>query len=41
MAVVYATLIVKGAKTYAQVPASIKEQVKAVLVELDLAELAE
>lgn len=41
MAVVYATLIVKGLKTYAQVPEKIKEQVKEVLVALDCPELAE
>lgn len=41
MAVVYATLIVKGKKSYADVPDRIKEQVKAVLVDLDCPELAE
>lgn len=41
MAEVYATLIIKGAKTYAQVPAVIKPKVKAVLEALDLGELAE
>jgi len=41
MAVVYATLIVKGLKTFAQVPEKIKEQVKEVLVALDCPELAE
>lgn len=41
MAVVYATLIVKGKKTFAQVPERIKEQVKQVLVDLDCADLAE
>lgn len=41
MAVIYATLIVKGVKTFADVPARIKEQVKQVLVDLDLPELAE
>lgn len=40
MAVVYATLIVKGRKTYAEVPDRIREQVKAVLVDLDCADLA-
>lgn len=35
MAVVYASLIVKGKKTFADVPASIKEQVKEVLIDLD------
>ena len=41
MAVVYATLIVKGLKTFAQIPEKIKEQVKEVLVALDCPELAE
>lgn len=40
MAVVYATLIVKGKKTFNDVPATIREQVKEVLTDLDLAELA-
>lgn len=40
-AVVYATLIVKGKKTFAQVPDRIKEQVKQVLIDLDCADLAE
>lgn len=35
MAVIYATLIIKGVKTYAQVPAKIREQVKQVLIDLD------
>ena len=41
MAVVYAALIVKGKKTFAQVPDRIKEQVKQVLIDLDCADLAE
>jgi hypothetical protein len=41
MAVVYATLIIKGVKTIDDVPARIKEQVKAVLIDLDAPELAE
>ena len=41
MAVVYATLIVRGAKEFSEVPAKIKEQVKQVLIDLDCAELAE
>lgn len=41
MAIIYATLIVKGKKTFAEVPTRIKEQVKEVLVDLDLGELAE
>ena len=39
MAVVYATLIVKGVKTYAQVPAKLKDQVKQILIDLDLSDL--
>ena len=35
MVIIYATLIVKGAKSYADVPAKIKEQVKQVLVDLE------
>lgn len=41
MAVIYATLIVKGKKDFADVPVRIKEQVKQVLIDLDLSELAE
>lgn len=41
MAVVYATLIIRGAKEFSEVPAKIKEQVKQVLIDLDCAELAE
>lgn len=40
MAVIYATLIVKGKKNYADVPARIKEQVREVLIDLDCADLA-
>lgn len=40
MAVVYATLIVKGKKTFADVPEKIKEQVRQVLVDIDCGELA-
>lgn len=36
MAVIYATLIVKGVKTIDDVPAKIKEQVKQVLKELEV-----
>ena len=39
MAVIYATLIIKGVKTYAQVPARIREQVKQVLIDLDCGHL--
>lgn len=41
MAVVYATLIVKGLKVIADVPEKIREQVKSVLIALDCPELAE
>lgn len=41
MAVVYATLIIKGKKTFADVPDRIKEQVKQVLIDLDCGDLAE
>lgn len=41
MAVVYATLIIKGKKDFADVPARIKEQVKTVLIDLDCEDLAE
>lgn len=36
MAVVYATLIVKGKKTIDQVPALIREQVKEILADLEV-----
>lgn len=41
MAVVYATLIIKGKKTFAQVPEKLKAEVRDVLVTLDCAEMAE
>ena len=41
MAVVYATLIIKGRKTFADVPARLREQVKQILIDLDCGELAE
>lgn len=41
VAVVYATLIVKGKKTFAQVPEKLKEQVKEILIALDCPEMAE
>lgn len=41
MAIVYAVLIVKGKKTFADVPAKIQEQVKEVLIDMELPELAE
>ena len=41
MAVIYATLIIKGKKTFADVPDKIKDKVKEVLSALDCPELAE
>lgn len=41
MAVIYATLIVKGKKTIADVPERIREQVKGILIDLEVPELAE
>lgn len=40
MAIIYATLIIKDKKTFAQVPERIKPQVKQVLIDLDCEELA-
>jgi len=37
MAVVYATLIVKGKKTLNQVPAMLRDQVKEILTDLEVA----
>lgn len=41
MAIIYATLIIKGKKTFADVPEKIKDKVKEVLIDLDCSELAE
>jgi hypothetical protein len=41
MAVIYATLIIKGKKTFADVPEKIKDKVKEVLIDLDCPELVE
>lgn len=41
MAVIYATLIVKGKKTFEEVPEKIKDQVKEILIDLEVPELAE
>lgn len=41
MAVIYATLIVKGKKTINDVPAILKEQVKQILIDLEVPELAD
>lgn len=35
MAIVYATLIVKGKKTFTQVPTRIRDQVREALIDLD------
>ena len=40
MAVIYATLIIKGRKTFAQVPDIIKPEVKQILIDLDCESLA-
>ena len=39
MAVIYATLIVKGRKTFSQVPDKIKDQVRQVLIEMECEDL--
>lgn len=41
MAIIYATLIINGKKEFKDVPARIKDQVRQVLEDLDLEELAE
>lgn len=41
MAVVYATLIIKGKKKFSDVPDRIKDRVKEVLIDLDCGDLAE
>lgn len=41
MAEVYATLIIKGVRTFEQVPTIIQPKVKAVLEALDLGELVQ
>jgi len=41
VAVIYATLIIKGNKTFADVPALIKADVRDLLIALDLGVLAE
>jgi len=41
MAIVYALLIIKGKKTFADVPAKIQDQVKEVLIDMEVPELAE
>lgn len=39
MAVIYATLIIKGKKTFDEVPVKIKDKVKEVLIDLDCGDL--
>lgn len=39
MAVIYVALIVKGKRTYASVPTVLKEQVKEMLIDLELEDL--
>lgn len=39
--IVYVTLIIKGKKTFEDVPNRIKDQVKQVLTDLDFADLAQ
>lgn len=41
VAVVYATLIIKGKKTFSQVPDTLKEAVREILITLECPELAE
>lgn len=41
MAIIYATLIIKGKKTFADVPDKLKARVKDVLESLECPELAE
>ncbi len=41
MAVIYAVLIVKGKKDFADVPEKIKEQVKELLIDLDCGEMVQ
>lgn len=39
MAVVYVTLIINGSRDFSEVPARLKDQVRELLIELDLEEL--
>ena len=41
MAVIYVALIIKGKKTFSQVPDRLKEQVRQLLIDLELEELIE
>ena len=40
MAIIYAQLIIKGKRTFESVPALVKPQVKEILIDLELQELA-
>ena len=40
MATVYATLIIKGKRTFKSVPAKLKEKVKEIIIDLDCEHLA-
>ena len=40
MAMIYVQLIIKGKKSYVDVPAKLKEQVKESLIDLELEDLA-
>lgn len=39
MAIIYATLIVKGKKTFREVPIKIKDQVREILIDLECEDL--
>jgi len=41
MAIVYALLIIKGKKTFSDVPAKLKDQVREILIDMECPELAE
>ena len=41
MAIIYATLIIKGKKVFADVPSKLQAKVKEVLEDLDMGELAQ
>lgn len=41
MAMIYVALIIKGKKTFSDVPDKLKPQVKQILIDLDMPELAE
>jgi hypothetical protein len=41
MAMIYALLIIKGMKTFADVPEKLKDQVRELLIDMEVPELAE